>query len=97
METNEGFYVAETKKETETNMYTQETLNLILSERDARHSAELEKLKAQLKLEAMETRLSKLEKESEKDEPEEGIGGFKMADILGLVATYLSQQQTTTK
>lgn len=81
----------------ETNMITQETLNLILAERDARHSAELEKLKAQLKLEAMESRLLKLEEASEKDDSEEGIGGFKMSDILGLVATYLSQQQTTTK
>lgn len=97
VETNEGFYVTETKKETETNMYSQETLNLILSEREARHSAELEKVKAQLKLEALETRLSKLEEASEKDESEEGIGGFKMSDILGLVTTYLSTQQAQSK
>ena len=53
VETNERFCVTETKKETETNMYSQETLNLILSEREARHSAELEKVRAQLKLEAL--------------------------------------------
>jgi hypothetical protein len=97
VETNERFCVTETKKETETNMYSQETLNLILSEREARHSAELEKVRAQLKLEALETRLSKLEEASEKDESEEGIGGFKMSDIIGLVTTYLSTQQAQSK
>lgn len=72
-------------------MITEETLERILSEREARHKAELEKVRAELKLEALETRLKKLEEISEQEEPEETIAGFKISD---LVTAYMTYQQT---
>ena len=73
------------------NMITEETLERILSEREARHKAEIEKVRAELKLEALETRLRKLEEREEEEEPEQTLAGFKISDIM---AAYQMYQQT---
>lgn len=74
-------------------MITNEILERILSERDARHQAELEKIRAQLKLEQLETRLLQIEKRLEEEEPEQEktIGGFSLTDI---VSAYTMIQQS---
>lgn len=72
-------------------MITEETLERILSEREARHKAEIEKVRAELKLEALETRLRKLEEREEEEEPEQTLAGFKISDIM---AAYQMYQQT---
>jgi hypothetical protein len=73
--------------------YDKETLERILAERDARHQAELEKLKAELKLQNIETRLAKLEESSEEEDSSGSIGGFKIQDIIQAYVTY--QQMTS--
>lgn len=69
-------------------MYDKETLERILAERDARHQAELEKLKAELKLQNIETRLAKLEEQSDQEEPSGSIAGFKVSDLVQAYMTY---------
>lgn len=72
---------------------TIEMLDRILSERDARHSAELEKVKAEIKLQGIETRLAKLEEELNEPTDDRGsIGGFKVND---LIQAYITYQQMT--
>jgi hypothetical protein len=73
--------------------YDKETLERILAERDARHQAELEKLKAELKLQNIETRLAKLEESSDQEDSSGSIGGFKIQDIVQAYVTY--QQMTS--
>jgi len=74
--------------------YDKETLERILAERDARHQAELEKLKAELKLQNIETRLAKLEESSAEEEDSSGsIGGLKIQDLVQADVTY--QQMTS--
>ena len=74
-------------------MYDKETLERILAERDARHQAELEKVKAEIKLQGIETRLAKLEDElnSSNQDGGGGIGGFSLTDI---VSAYTMMQKT---
>ncbi|MFM8758715.1 MAG: hypothetical protein ACKODS_04125 [Methylophilaceae bacterium] len=76
---------------------TIEMLDRILAERDARHSAELEKVKAELKLQNIETRLAKLEDELNSTDQNEGgtIGGFKVNDIIQAYMTYQQLQNQT--
>lgn len=76
---------------------TIEMLDRILAERDARHSAELEKVKAELKLQSIETRLAKLEDELNSSEQDVGgtIGGFKVNDIIQAYMTYQQMQNQT--
>jgi hypothetical protein len=78
-------------------MITEEILNRILEERESRHKAELEKLRAELKLESMETRLlqieKKLEEEDEEGETEPAIAGFKISDIVQAYTMYQQMQQ----
>ncbi|MFM8759171.1 MAG: hypothetical protein ACKODS_06455 [Methylophilaceae bacterium] len=77
-------------------MYDKETLERILAERDARHQAELEKLKAELKLQNIETRLAKLEEQSDQEEPSSGsIAGFKVSDLVQAYMTYQQMQNQT--
>lgn len=75
-------------------MITNEMLERILAEREARHKAELEKVKAELKLEAIEARLTKLEEADKEEEP--GIAGFKFSDLMQAYMTY-QQMQTPNK
>jgi len=72
---------------------TIEMLDRILAERDARHQAELEKVKAEIKLQGIETRLAKLEEELNQPTDDGGtIGGFKVND---LIQAYMTYQQMT--
>lgn len=75
---------------------TIEMLDRILAERDARHQSELEKVKAELKLQAIETRLAKLEDELSQPNDDGGtIGGFKVNDIIQAYMTYQQMQNQT--
>ena len=74
------------------NMITPEILERILAEREARHKAELERVRAELKLEAIETRLAKLEEASEQEEQEPGIAGFKISDLMQAYQMYQQMQ-----
>lgn len=73
-------------------MITPEILERILAEREARHKAELERVRAELKLEAIETRLAKLEEASEQEEQEPGIAGFKISDLMQAYMAYQQMQ-----
>lgn len=78
-------------------MITDEVLNRILEEREARHKAELEKLKAEMKLESMENRLLQIEKKLEEEDQEDNepaIAGFKMTDLMQAYTMYQQMQQS---
>jgi hypothetical protein len=77
-------------------MITEDMLNRLLSERDARHKAELEKVKAELKLEAIEARLTKLE-EADQEDQEPGIAGFKISDLMQAYTMYQQMNKTNGK
>lgn len=76
-------------------MITEEILERILTEREARHKAELEKVRAELLLQSLEARVKKLEEEAEQEEEEteQTIAGFKTSDIVQAVMSYMSMQQ----
>lgn len=78
-------------------MITNEIMERILAERDAKHKAELEKVRAEVKMESMEMRLRKLEEQAdqEDEETEPSIAGFKMSDIVQAVMAYTSMQTQT--
>lgn len=74
---------------------TPDLLERILIEREAKHKAELEKLRAELKLESLESRVKKLEEEAEEEEPEQSIAGFKLSDIMQAYQMYNSMNTNT--
>ena len=72
-------------------MITQEMLDRILAEREKAHQQEIARLEAEFKARPLEARLSAIERkieEDEKEEPEQGIGGFKLTDIVQAYSMY---------
>lgn len=74
------------------------TLNMLLTEQEKRHQAEIEKVKSDLKVIEIENKIEQLRKEFQEEEQKEPtIAGFKLADIVQAYSAYQQMQSLKTE
>lgn len=71
-----------------------QTLNMLLSEQEKRHNAEIERVKAEMNLENIRNEIKELKKEM--SEGGGTIAGFKVADLVQAYSAYQQMQQFKT-
>jgi hypothetical protein len=80
------------------NNLSYEAFHLIMAEQEKRHQAEIEKIKAELRVNEIENKIEQLRKEmKEEEEKEPTIAGFKLADIVQAYSAYQQMQSFKTE
>jgi len=71
------------------------TLNMLLSEQEKRHTAEIERVRAEMNLESIRNEIKDLK--NEMSENGGTIAGFKVADLVQAYSAYQQMQQFKTE
>jgi hypothetical protein len=80
------------------NNISYDAFNMIMAEQEKRHQAEIEKIKAELRVNEIENKIEQLRKDmKEEEEKEQTIAGFKLADIVQAYTTYQQMQSFKTE
>ena len=80
------------------NNISYEAFHMIMAEQEKRHQAEIEKIKAELRVNEIENKIEQLRKDMEEEEEKEpSIAGFKLADIVQAYTAYQQMQSFKTE